>query len=195
MFARKLKQYQQDLSDDGYQDVMQELNDLLHAYPPPFIYINDPLTPRISASLIRSTLDKEHSAQDTRLYCASVDASICFTPRLFYYTVVNSLASWSPDWADGCSNWAGPSDMQGQGNKDSGSLDGFLSTLQSFCSTLGKTDMSSGKTTTTDTQETRLIIFIEHAERLKETMPDLMVPITRLAELVSLELMPFSMSC
>lgn len=184
MFARELKQYQQDLFYEGYQDVIQELNDLLHAYPPPFIYVNDPITPRISASLIRSTLDKEHSTQDTRLYSASVDASICFTQRLFYDTVVNSLTSWSPDWADGCNNWAGPSDTQG--NRDSGSLDGFLSTLQSFFSTLGAPDMGSGQITATDTQETRLIIFIEHAERLKETMPDLMVPITRLAELVSL---------
>lgn len=35
-----------------------------------------------------------------------------------------------------------------------------------------------------DAEDVRLVILVEQAERLKETLPDLVVPLTRLAELV-----------
>ncbi|KAF7792653.1 hypothetical protein EIP86_003750 [Pleurotus ostreatoroseus] len=183
MLARKPKEPQQVLLGEGFENVIQELMDLLEAYPPPFVFINDPITPRLSASILRSRLGQKHSAQKTNIFCACVDASSCFSPKILYDTIINSLASWVPDWADGCSNWAGPSDMQG--SRDTGSFDGFISALHSIWDTLNECNVNVRRQTVADACETRLAIFVEHAERLKETMPDLMVPLTRLAELVS----------
>ena len=44
--------------------------------------------------------------------------------------------------------------------------------------------MTTANTKTVE-DERRFVLFIEHAERLKDSMPDLLVPLTRLAEIVS----------
>ena len=51
-------------------------------------------------------------------------------------------------------------------------------------------DVDDGERTTTADfkkveDERRFVLFIEHAERLKDSMPDLLVPLTRFAEVVS----------
>ena len=42
------------------------------------------------------------------------------------------------------------------------------------------------KEVVTPTTEVRLVIIVEHAERIKDGMPDLLVPLTRLREIVCL---------
>lgn len=183
----------------GYETLASHLTLLLTTYSPPFIYIRDPSTPRLttcavkSAVLSASAVDQEDFsvAQITTAY---IDAVTCFTPRLFYDTVLNALADWHLRWEDGCENWSDTKGVGGQRWNDS--LDGFLHGLQAVYSHLGAIEKSSisdskpnkgkKKKPVQDEIETfkRLVLVIERAERLRDFVPELLVPLTRLAELV-----------
>lgn len=179
---------------EGYEDVISQLTSLISAYPPPFIYIHDPATPRLVASAIGTALGELQKSSDLELRYALVDAVLCFNARILYDTILNDLAQWTPTWEDGCSNWGAPSALHNQRFNES--FDAFAHGLRAIHSSL-QTEMA--RTAMTDKgkapdhqprdRETRLIICIERAERLKESMPDLLTPLTRLAELVC-ELVP-----
>ena len=83
--------------------------------------------------------------------------------------MINSLASWTPQWGDGAVNW-GPDN----GVRWNDTFDGFVHGLRAVHAYLGKGKENEG--------DVRLVIVVERAERL---IPELMVPLTRLAELVS----------
>ena len=113
---------------------------------------------------INSSRRQQLLTQDNPL--AFVDAVACFNHRLFYDSVLNQLANWNVSWNSGCQNWSGR--VLGQRWNDS--FDSFVHGLQEFAST---TSPSSN-----------IIIAIDRAERLKVSLPDLIVPLSRLAELV-----------
>ena len=179
---------------------VSQITSLISAYPPPFLYVHDPATPRITSSSLQNALLGLQDTSSTVSYnlnlrCAFVDAVTCFTPRIFYDTVINALAGWIPDWNEGCSNWADSHRPYGQRFNDS--LDAFLHGLravqESFISDSHRPgNLGSSELVNRDSQrakegghrESRLVIVIERAERLKDSMPELLVPLTRLAELV-----------
>lgn len=177
-------------------DAVFQVTSLISTYSPPFIYIYDPFTPRTTASTLQGALSESQiapsvSKSNIKLRCAFVDPITCFTPRLFYDTVLNALAEWVPDWDEGCSNWTGPRGADGERFNES--LDAFLHGLHAVKRSLlldARDGQLNGKGKRRDvehwpnSQDYRLVIVIERAERLKESMPDLMVPLTRLAELV-----------
>lgn len=163
---------------DGYHDFIADLNTLVTTCPPPFIYVHDPMTPRISASNVHSALSNIKEQEGSCTIYAHVDAVSCFTPRLLYDTVLNAFAEWIPEWNEGCSNWSGP--PEASGNRYNENFDAFLHGIRALHkSLLRKMAVEAGE------PELKIIFVIERAERLKETMPDLMVPLTRFAELVS----------
>ncbi|KAF8876947.1 origin recognition complex subunit 5 C-terminus-domain-containing protein [Infundibulicybe gibba] len=157
----------------GYEDLTYQISELVFSHPPPFIFINDPITSRISSSVIKSTLsnDQEHSA---RVYCSTVNAVSCFSARIFYDSVLNSLAKWESKWSDGCVNWT----VESANRRWNESLDSFLHGLRAVHTYLREQD----------TNPVRFVIVIERAERLRSTLPDLIVPLTRLAEISQLDL-------
>ncbi|KAI0943786.1 hypothetical protein AcW1_002864 [Taiwanofungus camphoratus] len=197
----------------GYETFTSHLTTLLTTYPPHFIFVYDSEAPRITSSVVCSILSTISNPQDTyeqslHISYACVNAVACFTPRLFYDTVLNTLAGWRPTWDDGCENWSAP---EIEGERLNESMDTFLHGLRAVRSHIqtisnGQGSSSSqasakskgkgrAKATDLDEEETyRLVLVVERAERLKETLPDLLVPLTRLAELSRVDIVTIFIS-
>jgi origin recognition complex subunit 5 len=184
-------------ANPGYENLIFQVTSLVTTYPPPFLYINDPTTPRIASSVLRSLLSecsKLPLSASPQIRFAHVNAAACFTARIFYDTVLNAMAQWHVKWEDGCENWSD----EGSGQRWNESMDGFLHGLKAIYAAMGKGEASKkmdgkGKGKQKDTVDgnvhwggdSRMVLIVDRAERLKETLPDLMVPLTRLTELVS----------
>lgn len=177
----------QRLSDahPGYASFIAHITTLASTYLPPCIYITDANNTRITASVIDAIFLGASAIPDAppTLY-AHVNAVACFTPRVFYDSVLNALAGWEPSWANGCQVWPGD-DSQ----RYNDSIDSFLHGLRRI--QLERADdpfrgkgKGKGKGTT-NAQDPSMVILIERAERLSESLPELVVPLSRLAELVS----------
>lgn len=171
------------------------LSTLLAICPLPFIFVYDPDNPRITASAIRSvvhTLSAEKDPSLPNIASAYVNAVACFTPRLLYDTVLNALANWTPSWEDGCQNWPGSS---GDASRWNDSFDSFVHGIQAVHADTKRraaeprrvNDKGKGKARDVNIPERtcRMVLVVERAERLRENIPELMVPLTRLAEMVS----------
>ncbi|KAH9919470.1 origin recognition complex subunit 5 C-terminus-domain-containing protein [Epithele typhae] len=115
-----------------------------HSYPPPFVFVHDPDNPRLTAA---------RPLESTQLRYACVNAVACFTPRLLFDTALNALAGWVPDWHTGAQNWLGAGDGEGRGGGDVGK---------------GKTRASE------HAHPARMVLMVERAERLKDSLPDLL---------------------
>lgn len=187
--------------NQGYENLIFQVASLVTTYPPPFIYINDPTNPRIASSVLRSLLSECSELPLTaspQLRFAHVNAVACFTARIFYDTVLNAMARWIPKWENGCENWT----IEGSGQRWNDSIDGFLHGLRAIASqfspgaaALNSDDKGKGKGKGKENAhggDPRMVLVIERAERLKEVLPELLVPLTRLAELVSIEPSPLS---
>ncbi|KAH9950766.1 origin recognition complex subunit 5 C-terminus-domain-containing protein [Amylocystis lapponica] len=182
----------------GYEHIASDLTLLLTTCSPQFIYIYDAETPRLTCSVLRSVLS---ALSDTspQLSYACINAVACFTPRLFYDTVVNTLAHWEPTWENGCANWPGPSADAQRWNE---SLDAFLHGLRAVYAHAQAdavlaapvvTGKGKGKARATvvehdEPASPRLVLVVERAERLRDNLPDLLVPLTRLAELSQIDI-------
>ena len=202
-YLEQLDNLTREVSDSfpGNDALISQLITLVTTCPPTFTYIHDPHTPRATASLV-NTLISSLSAIDANPFApdddivpiiasAQVDAVACFSPRLFYDTTFNRLAKWRPRWEDGCENWPGRTINDVRYND---SLDGFLHGLRALQAQLrgDETQVRSPRKRrgrTDDGQKVakavKMVLVIDHAERLKELLPELLVPLTRLAELVS----------
>jgi origin recognition complex subunit 5 len=177
-----------------------QLLTLITTCPPTFTYLHDPQTARATASLV-NTLISSLSAIDTKCFAsdddtvpiiaaAQVNAVASFSPRLFYDSTFNRLARWRPRWEDGCENWPGGT-VGGVRYNDS--LDGFLHGLRALETQLcgDETEVQSPRKgrrkarVQNVARAVKMVLVVDRAERLKESLPELLVPLTRLAELVS----------
>ncbi|KAJ3904942.1 origin recognition complex subunit 5 C-terminus-domain-containing protein [Lentinula edodes] len=143
---------------------LNEVVSLLELFPPPFIFINDPISPKY-------TIQSLVSALEDKIRLVHIDGISCFTPRLLYDTILNGLSQHRPSWDEGCRNWS-----QETAND---SMDSFLRALKALYASLCTGSSNKGP---------RVALVIEKPERLKERMPDILAPFTRLAELSNLEL-------
>lgn len=181
----------------GYEQLVHEISSLFSGRAPSFLYVTDAVSPRTAALIVNSVLSSIARSSDasSRVYHAQVNAVACFNSRLLYDTVLNQLAQWEVKWAKGCTNWNGGDD----GQRWNENLDGFLHGLKAVHATIQKGDINTtgsnkGKGKQTDdfdfaTEAGQIVIVVERPERLAEQMPDLIVPLTRLAELVRLDLL------
>ncbi|KAF9044305.1 origin recognition complex subunit 5 C-terminus-domain-containing protein [Panaeolus papilionaceus] len=178
----------------GYDGFCNELSTLISTSPPPFIYIHDqqsmPVTCRVTDALLN---DASFGESSTKVKHARVDGISCFTTRLFYETVINSLIGHRADWDEGCSNWTPEEDLGIRWNEN---LDTFLHGLravhqhlckQNDASTLLLVTSDKGKEQQSRYDNVRLVIVVEHVERLRDNLPELIVPLTRLAELARID--------
>ena len=179
----------------GNDILISQIITLVTTCPPTFTYVHDPYTTSITASLVNALISSL-SAVDAKSFApeddmiptiasAQVNAVACFTSRLFYDTTLNRLAKWHPRWDDGCDNWPGGS----AGVRYNDSLDGFLHGLRVLHAQLsdneaGPTSHRSRLKARTQKNTVKMVLIIERAERIKESLPELLVPLTRLAELV-----------
>ncbi|KAF8196654.1 origin recognition complex subunit 5 C-terminus-domain-containing protein [Mycena galopus ATCC 62051] len=177
-----------DSEHPGYEQLVHAISSLYSACAPPFLYINDPVSPRTAALVVNSVLASISRSSDasSRVYHAQVNGVACFNPRILYDTVLNQLANWQVEWAKGCTNWGG--------ERWNESLDGFfhgLKAVHSFLRLENPTGSSKGKGKQTGFAADpgwQIVIVVERPERLAEQLPDLLVPLTRLSELTQLEL-------
>ncbi|KAJ7100727.1 putative origin recognition complex, subunit 5-like protein [Mycena belliarum] len=178
------------LAHPGYEQLLAEISALVSAHAPPFIYVNDPVSPRNAALVVNSAISSLAQSSDAllRINHAQVNAVACLAPRMLYDTVLNQLAKWEVKWEAGCANWGGD-DQRWNDN-----LDGFLHGLTAVHSFIRRADAagpSKGKAKQADEDledSGQLVIVVERAERLQDQMPDLIVPLARLAELTKLDL-------
>lgn len=194
----------------GYEQFSTELSTLLSTYPPAFIYIQDSESFKSTCQVVNSTISAIEQvpppSSPSSLFSSSstipsfiiqstrIDAVSTFTSRLLFESVINSLAGWDVNWEDGYSNWHPNVDqgeeMDARWNEN---LDTFIHGLRAvhgyLCVqhgiTRGKGKEKSNQNDSTS-ENIRLVIVIERAERLRETNPELVVPLTRLAEMVLL---------
>ena len=175
---------------------VNEIATLISTAPPPFVFVHDPVCLRDTTSALESALISEANSTAHVQHVVANGIS-CFAPRLLYDHVINSLADWSVEWPEGCANWSLPS-SSGRWND---SLDSFTRGLRTLHSHIrrNRTNVSKAESNRKtreikgkrkqrqvegNVEEVRFAIIIEHAERLRNNMPDLLVPLTRLAELV-----------
>ncbi|KAJ3763553.1 origin recognition complex subunit 5 C-terminus-domain-containing protein [Lentinula raphanica] len=142
---------------------LNQVVSLLELSPPPFIFINAP----IASNFIVETL---LSALQEKIRFVHIDGISCFTPRLLYDTILNGLSHHTPSWDDGCRNWSEETAND--------SMDSFLHALKSLHASL---------CSETRVDKLPLALVIDKPERVKERMPDLLAPLTRLAELTQLD--------
>ena len=198
----------------GYEQFSTELSTLISTYPPPFIYIQDPESFKSTCQVVNSiisAIEQEVSSPSSPsslfssssttpsfiIHSTRIDAVSTFTNRLLFESVINSLAGWDVNWGDGCPNWH-PNVDQDEGEQEidarwNENVDTFIHGLRAvhgyLCRQHGITrGKGKGKANQHDStsENIRLVIVIERAERLRETNPDLVVPLTRLAEMVRL---------
>ncbi|KIJ91502.1 hypothetical protein K443DRAFT_686000 [Laccaria amethystina LaAM-08-1] len=113
----------------------------------------------------------------SKISYACTDAIACFSARLLSEPIIHALASWMPQWEDGALNWAAD-----KGMRWNDTFGEFLHGLLAVHAYLG-----TGKE-----GDVRLVIVMEHAEKL---IPELMVSLTRLAELARIDLCIVFVSC
>lgn len=199
-YLEQLECLTREISDSfpGNDTLISQLTTLVTTCPPTFTYVHDPYTTRVTASLVNALLTSL-SAVDAKSFVtdndviptiasAQVDAVACFTPRLFFDTTLNRLAKWRPRWNDGCASW--PGGFTGVRYNDS--LDKFLHGLRVLHAQLN--DDKEGPTPDRSASNARgprntanivkMVLVIDRAERIRESLPELLVPLTRLAELV-----------
>jgi origin recognition complex subunit 5 len=134
------------------------------------MYINDADAIQTTIAVIDNVLNHLSSAPGpSKISYARADAIACFSARLLYESVINSLASWTPQWEDGAVIWGVDNEVRWNDT-----FDGFVHGLRAVHAYLGKGKKEEG--------DMRLVVVVERAERL---IPELMLPLTRLAELVS----------
>lgn len=193
----------------GYENFTDEFGTLISTYPPPFIYIQDIQALRTTLNTVDALLRDlsnlpASSANSSKIYYARVDCIACFTSRLFYEAVINTLVAWEPDWEDGCANWSAEGAVGAKWNENMDMfLHGLTAAHQYLCWQNGigisqsqsqsddrkGREQGKGKKKAQEESEgnydnVRFVIVVERAERLKESLPELIVPLTRLAELV-----------
>jgi origin recognition complex subunit 5 len=203
----------------GYEQFSTELSTLLSTYPPPFIYIQDSESFKSTCQVVDSVISvieqvpppsspsslfsSSPSIPSLIIHATRIDAVSTFTNRLLFDSVINSLAGWYVNWEDGCSNWH-PNADQDEGEQEidarwNENVDTFIHGLRAVHGYLCRQhgiSRGKGKEKSIQNDNTseniRLVIVTERAERLKETNPELLVPLTRLAEMVLHSLLSYS---
>jgi origin recognition complex subunit 5 len=157
------------MTPPGYESFATLFTDLLTTSPPPFIYVHDVATPHITSKALSSVLAA--LPDEPPFLHAIVNASTCFTARLLFDTAIRKLTNWTPTWESGCLLWGD--------QRWNDSFDGFIHALRAISAERSKTRGQSTQ------PSPKIAIVIERAAGLKEHIPDLIVPLSRLAESVS----------
>ncbi|KAG1852664.1 putative origin recognition complex, subunit 5-like protein [Suillus subluteus] len=147
----------------GYGKFTSHITSVTSSFVLPFLYITDRHNPRITASLLNQIYRNSEDCSPTHF--AHINATACFTARLLYDTVLNALAGWEVAWENGYND----------------SIDSFLHGLRNLRNKSWQ-GTAKGNGRTAD-EEPKMVLLVERAERLKDNLPDLIVPLTRLAEL------------
>ncbi|KXN83161.1 Origin recognition complex subunit 5 [Leucoagaricus sp. SymC.cos] len=151
----------------GYDDFAQEVRTLVSTYPPPFIYMYDPISLRTTSAALASTISvaRDDTADGGPEIChVHLDAVTCFSQRLLFDSTLNALLDLAPGFE--------------AAERSSDSWDSFLHGLRHLHTYMRQQSK----------RDVRFVISIEQANRLKEKLPDSIVPLSRLNELSQIDI-------
>ncbi|KXN81909.1 O-methylsterigmatocystin oxidoreductase [Leucoagaricus sp. SymC.cos] len=151
----------------GYDDFAQEVRTLVSTYPPPFIYIYDPISLRTTSAVLASSISaaRDDTADGGPEIChVHLDAVTCFSQRLLFDSTLNALLDLAPGFE--------------AAERSSDSWDSFLHGLRHLHTYMRQQSK----------RDVRFVISIEQANRLKEKLPDSIVPLSRLNELSQIDI-------
>jgi origin recognition complex subunit 5 len=143
------------------------------ARSPSFIHVHDPFTFQQTRTLLSEVLPAV-ARQNTLVRHTIVDCALCFTPKLLFTSVLNGLAEFKPTWADGYRTWT---------SNDDAPIDGTDSFLHGLRNILG-----GGRGGGTQQRGSAVIVFV-NPESMRFPQQNMTTTMTRLAELVCLQLM------
>jgi origin recognition complex subunit 5 len=175
-----------ELRNPGRQSLLSTLRGFWSTSPPAFVYIYDPLTKLNTSNLVSDLLSllEETGSDRTNsldlgpgLLRAQIDGTECVSPKVLFDRVLNGLANWIPKWEDGCLNWAST-----KGENFSDNFDAFVHGLRTLYDEKGKSSDPFGLSQSN--QGKNVVIAVTYAERLKESIPNLVAPLARLADIV-----------
>ncbi|KZT42405.1 hypothetical protein SISSUDRAFT_1015773 [Sistotremastrum suecicum HHB10207 ss-3] len=171
-------------SHSAQSDAISHLATLLTLDPPPpFLYLHDYLSPNLTTKLVVDILDGLRSVQSTSF--AVIDGYNCFTPRLFYDSVLNQLNNWTPTWEEGCSNFAGADDNNAASWLDS--VDGFVQGIKSTQNpALSVKEKENSSHPDKSDAASNFFVFVYNTEKFVVNLPLLIAPFTRLREMTNL---------
>lgn len=157
----------------GRKSFISDIVNLFATAPPPFLHIHDPTTISHTSRFLGVALSALKAVScGTPMLFAEVSAFECLTPRLLFDRVLNELADWEPDWEDGAVNWA----ANALGGRYNDGLDGFMHGLRDLVPQM--MEKHGWK------EQPNILLAFHEAERLKETLPTLLIPLARLSDLV-----------
>jgi len=125
---------------------VQEIQTLFSTHPPPFVYIYDPVSVRTASTVLETSL--------SGLLHVHLDAVSCFSQKLLFDNILNSLPGLDPD-------------------------ERYNDSWDSFLHGLGHHQQRQRRAA--GHKDVPLVISVEQVDRLK---PDTIVPLSRLRELV-----------
>jgi origin recognition complex subunit 5 len=165
--------------------MFDQLPQLLSLCPPSLIHIHDPHQHLPYSPL----LDGLQTAQKSFV---SIDCTECISHRVLFARIINGLANWTPSWSDAGECWGGDA----LGNWDA-SFDTFSKAFEALWQSIvdgrtGEEEKGEGEDSGGGTDS--VVIMLLNSERLKDFLPTLFVPLTRLSELVSLHMFIFVVS-
>ncbi|KAG9102869.1 hypothetical protein FRC06_000933 [Ceratobasidium sp. 370] len=158
--------------------------------PPPFMHIFDPHTLRTTCQLITSVLELLTTSENSDikpLRYACVDAREIVAARQFYDRAINAFAGHRPTPANGYENWAGGTwsdcfDSFSAGLREIGKLHSPVAGGEKTgVDTMGVTETGNQPDTA---HACNLILVVENVNYLVGPLKELLVPLTRLSEMV-----------
>ncbi|KAL5521206.1 hypothetical protein ACEPAG_9129 [Sanghuangporus baumii] len=162
------------MSSSTQGELELQLRTIITAKFPSFIFIRDTSSANVAQLTLRQVSSEQLSS--SRPVFAFVDCIACFTQRLLFDSILYDLL-------DCCSESDADAKRAVLTNKKNDIIDDFLHNIRALFP-------NAKLTTTLDEKDDplKIILVLEHAERLKETLPRLIHPLSRLQELTELNI-------
>ena len=152
--------------------MFDQLPQLLSLCPPPLIHVRDPHQ-HLQYSLLLGDI------QTAQKSFVSIDCTECISQRTLFARIINGLANWSPSWSNAGECWGG--DVLG--NWDA-SFDAFSRAFEALWQSVVD-ERAEERQEEGHGGADGIVIMLLNSERLKDFLPNLFVPLSRLSELVS----------
>ncbi|THH05550.1 hypothetical protein EW145_g4711 [Phellinidium pouzarii] len=164
------------MSLPSQDDLVHEFQSILPEEFPSFVFVRDAFAVGRTSAILRDVLTSlaENTSESGNLAFVVANCVACFTQRLLFDTILDSLATLYPPDSE-------KRIAETLVNHRNDSLDGFLHCLRSFFSEMGSYSEDAGAAK--HYGFSKVVLVFKRAERLRDSLPKLIIPLTRLQEL------------
>ncbi|KLO12301.1 hypothetical protein SCHPADRAFT_424202 [Schizopora paradoxa] len=160
------------------EELVQQVISLTTSPTPSFAYVYDAQTPENTRNMLQCVLARSTSAcGGMNIAYAFINCVACFSQRLLFDTTLNTLMKHRSTWNNGFGLWEDGALEAGNWND---SLDGFFRGLNSCYAMLLKGGAADDRRPPVST---KIVLVFERPEKLKETLPGIVMPLARLHEM------------